>query len=221
MDNENDLSAVNELEPAGSSFERFENWLTNTFWFHYKWYFIAAVFGVTLLILILIGLVADTSYDWTVIYSHSGGSDSARCDEIKSSLEALLPETGDNRRVDVRVVELSEGGEALSEYGEKRIYSYLNDPNCVLYILDGETLSEFNALGYFENATPLFAMPGLYGATNDSPVQPLSTADERYADYSQSFLDEVYLELVEEHEGFIAAAKEAISALSLQSGFDG
>ncbi|MDD6188276.1 MAG: hypothetical protein PUB32_01700 [Clostridiales bacterium] len=214
MDNEKDMSPVNNSNDELGRMEKIENWLTNTFWFHYKWYFIIGVFLLSLLIMAAVGLVTSVSYDWTVVYAHNGAADSARAEEIRELMESLLPETGKNRRVDVEVVELSRDGGVMESYGENLLYSHLNDQNTMIYILDEENYHIFSELGYFADAVAVSAMPGLYCTTNDSPVKPLDAESPEYADYSQEFLDDVYLEYVAEHEELLAKAREALSHIN-------
>ena len=214
MDNEKDMSPVNNSNDELGRMEKIENWLTNTFWFHYKWYFIIGVFLLSLLIMAAVGLVTSVSYDWTVVYAHNGAADSARAEEIRELMESLLPETGKNRRVDVEVVELSRDGGVMENYGENLLYSHLNDQNTMIYILDEKNYHIFSELGYFADAVAISAMPGLYCTTNDSPVKPLDAESPEYADYSQEFLDDVYLEYVAEHEELLAKAREALSHIN-------
>lgn len=214
MDNEKNMSPVNNVSDKPGTMERVENWLTNTFWFHYKWYFIIGVFVLSLLVMAAVGLASAVKYDWTVVYAHDGAADSARAEEIQTLMEGLLPETGKNRRVDVEVIELARDGGVMESYGENRLYSHLNDQNTMIFIMDAANYDTFSALGYFEDAAAISAMPGLYCATNDAPVQPLDASDEQYADYSQEFLDDVYLEYVAEHESLLAAAREALGKIS-------
>lgn len=223
MDNEKELSAVNEEAPL-SGFARFEDWLTNSFWFHYKWYFILAVFGVTVLILALVGLAGQVEYDWRVVYAHYGQEDPAACKELKGLLEGVLPETGKNRRVDVELVDLAYGGPApgtgsgesadlMAENGEYRLYAFLEDQNCYLYILDADTFKRFSGLGYFSDGRPLGSLPRYYAATNDAQVKLLSASDPAYSDYSQDFLDDVNAEYAQEHEELLAIARETVGKL--------
>jgi len=212
MDNEKDMSAVNREVPASAA-ERFEEWLTNRFWFYYRWYFLAAVFAVTILVFSLIGMTRNVASDWTVVYAHCGETDSAQVEELKELLESVLPETGENRRVDVDVMTLPlpEGGQ--NKYGALHLYGALNDQDKIIFVLDEAHYQQYTSLGYFEDGAPIASMPGLYCATNDAPVKTLSALDEKYAEYSQEFLDEVYLEFVAEHERFLSQAKEALAVI--------
>lgn len=212
MDNEKELSAVNPELPAGP-LERLEDWLTNHFWFYYRWYFLAAVFAVTILALTLIGMARNVASDWTVVYAHCGATDAARVEEMRELLEGVLPETGENRRVDVDVIDLPRPEDEANKYGERRIYGLLNDQDRIIFVLDEAHYQQYSALGYFEEAAPITSMPGLYYAINDAPVKTLSAKDEKYAEYSQEFLDEVYLEFVAEHERFLSQAREALAAI--------
>lgn len=214
MDNEKDLSPVNAVNDDRSKMEILEDWLTNTFWFHYKWYFIVGVFVLALLIMSAVGLASAVNYDWTVVYAHEGPADSARAEAIQELMEELLPETGKNRRVDVEVIELANDGGVMASYGENRLYSHINDSDIMLLVLDEENYTDFAKLGFFDEAAAMKDMPGLYCVVNDSPVERLSCEDPQYADYSQEFLDEVYLEMVAEHEGYMAAVRDVLAKVS-------
>lgn len=214
MDNEKDLSPINAVNDGRSKMEQLEYWLTNNFWFHYKWYFIVGVFALTLLIMTAVGLASKVEHDWTVVYAHSSAADNETAKKLENIMEELLPETGDNRRVAVKVIEMADNSEGvMTAYGEQRLYSHLNDQNIMLFVMDKGQLDTFSALGYFEDAVEMKALPGLYCATNDSPVERLSCEDPRYCDFPQDFLDEIYMEYVVEHEEFMAAAKEALAQL--------
>ena len=56
MDKEKDLSPVNAVNDSRSTMEKVEDWLTNTFWFHYKWYYIVGVFVLSLLIMAAVSI---------------------------------------------------------------------------------------------------------------------------------------------------------------------
>ncbi len=214
MDYEKEMSPVNAVNDGRSKMEKLEDWLTNNFWFHYKWYFIVGVFALSLLIMAAVGVASKVNYDWTVVYVHDDIANEENVKAIEKMMEDLLPETGENRRVDVKVVEMADTSEGrMAAYGEQRLYSHLNDQNVMLFVMDKVHYDTFAALGYFEDAVEMKELPGLYCATNDSPVERLSCEDPRYCDYPQDFLDEVYLEYVEEHEGFMAAAKAVIAAV--------
>lgn len=214
MDNEKDLSPVNAVNDGRSKMERFEDWLTNTFWFHYKWYFLVGIFVVSLLVMSAVGIASAVTYDWTVVYAHEGPADAERAGEIQKLMEDLLPETGKNRRVDVEVIELANDGGVMADYGEQRLYSHLNDQDIMLFVLDEENYRGFEKLGFFDEAAAMVDMPGLFCAVHDSPVDKLSSEDPRYSDYSQEFLDEVYLEYVAEHEGYLEAVREVLRKVS-------
>ncbi len=213
MDNEAEISAVNEEQSFASSFERFEHWLTNSFWFHYKWYFILAVFGLTLLILALVGAASHVEYDWKVVYAHYGQEQPDTCRELQSLLQKELPETGKNRRVDVEILDLAYGEGDPAEDGEYRLFGYMRDQDCQIFLMDEAFYTAFSALGYFKDGRVLAAYPGLYAATNDAPVKVLRADDPNYSDYSQEFLDEVNVEFAQEHEELMAAARSALDKL--------
>ena len=172
------------------------------------------VFVVSLLVMAAVGLASAVTYDWTIVYAHDGAANEAVAEEIQELMEDLLPETGKNRRVDVKVIEFARDGSLMESYGENRLYSHLADQNVMIFVLDEDNLDAFKKLGYFDDAVAMSSMAGLYCATNDSPVDRLSCEDPQYADYSQEFLDEVYLEYVEEHEEFMAAAREVLAKVS-------
>lgn len=213
MNNTNSASPINEKSNISFS-QKLENWLTNTFWFHYKWYFIIGVFIFSLLIMAAAGIISSVNYDWTVVYAHCGGENSEKVKEIQELLETHLPETGNNRRIDVKVIELSEDDSILEHYGEERMYGHLNNQDIMLFVLDFSVYSAFAKLGYFEDAVLSPSLGGLYCASNDAPVAHLSSEDEQYEDYSQEFLDEVYLEYVEEHEAYLTAVRQVIAQLA-------
>ncbi len=188
--------------------EQLEDWLSNVFWFHYKWYFIAAVFAAALVLMFFFGAATEVKYDWTVVYVNSGSADAERSENLVKLLEEVLPETGKNHRVDVELVET-----AGDEAGEP-VYGYLENQDCVIFLLDGEAKEKYSSLGFFEDALPVSGAEGLYAAVHDAPVKPLSAEDPQYSNYSQKFLDAVNRENLEEHEKLLGLAETAISELS-------
>lgn len=192
---------------AKSRAEQLEDWLANVFWFHYKWYFMAAVFAAALIIMFLVGAVSEVKYDWKVVYL-SSAADSARDKELVRLLEDALPETGRNHRVDVELLHASDTGA-----GEP-VYGYLENEECVIFLLDEAAKEKYTKLGFFEGAVPVAGREGLYAAMHDAPVKPLSAEDPQYSSYSQKFLDAVNRENLEEHDKLIGLAQTAISELS-------
>lgn len=193
---------------AKSRAEQLEDWLANVFWFHYKWYFIAAVFAAALVVMFIAGAVSEVKYDWRVVYLSSETPDPAREKALVRLLEDTLPETGRNHRVDVELVNSADGDAGEPAYG------YLENQDCIVFLLDEAAKEKYAKLGFFEDAAPVNGEAGLYAALHDSPVKMLSAEDPQYSSYSQQFLDAVNRENIEEHDRLISLAETAISELS-------
>ncbi len=193
---------------AKSRAEQLEDWLANVFWFHYKWYFIAAVFAAALVVMFIVGAVSEVKYDWRVVYLSSEAPDPAREKALIRLLEDKLPETGRNHRVDVELV-----NSAAGDVGEPA-YGYLENQDCIIFLLDDAVKEKYSQLGFFEDAMPVKGETGLYAALHDSPVKMLSAEDPQYSSYSQQFLDAVNRENLEEHDKLMGLAEKAASELS-------
>ncbi len=194
---------------GSGKWEQREHWLNNVFWYHYKWYFIAVVFAVALLVMSIVSFASRVDYDWTVVYAHRGEADPAGVEAIEELLEKKVTDTTDNGKVQVRVLELCD----IHGPGREDLYGPLTDPEILLYVLDDAMLQQYQALGYFAEAAPCGAL-GLTAALNDIPVEPYRLEDFAGYEYTQEQIDESNAYRQEQHERLAEEAGVILEKLS-------
>ena len=185
-----------ETNGASGRMEQLEHWLNNVFWYHYKWYFLAAVFALTLLVMSIVSFASRVDYDWTVVYAHRGPSDPAGAAAIEALMEKTAPDTTDNGKVQVQVLELCDDVEGP---GREDLYGPLLDSDTLLYVLDDGVLKQYQSLGYFQETAPC-GEPGLMAAVNDVPVTPYVMEDFAGYEYTQEQIDDANVYRQEQHE---------------------
>lgn len=195
-----------EARPEGK-LRRLEDWLTNVFWYHYRWYYIAAVFVATLVIVSAVSFIAHVDYDWTVVYAHAGQADPAGAAALKERFTQAGVEVNGDRKLRVKVLELFEG-ESPDRHG---LYGLLDDADAFLYALDGPTAALYRDLGYFTEATEA---DGLLLAVNDAPVKPYTLAQFAEYNYTQDQIDEANAYRQEEHDKLAALARQVLENLA-------
>ena len=192
-----------------SKLHRFENWLSNTFWYHYKWYYMAALFAVSLILCIAISTLTRVHSDWTVVYAHSGTANPKAVAALDELLAQRLPDTTGNGKLDLTFSEiaLADGQSDLRD--ERGLYYAANDEDIYLILLDEETYALYHSeLGFFEEAV-YDAQLGLYILLNDYPPKLHTNAEEDYAKFTEEELREVNDEITNQHN----ARVEEIRAL--------
>lgn len=182
-------------------------WLENVFWYHYKWYYFAAVFAAVLIVVSVVSFVSKVNYDWTVQYVHVGAADPSSSAELRRFFTDHATDTSGNGRVQVLVEE--HAGSAAP--GRRDMLGLLRDADSILFVLDGETLALYRALGYFDEAVPL--SNGLWAAVHDAPFEPMPY--EMFTDYGYTTeqVDESNAYLAEQHGLHVAEAKTILQNL--------
>ncbi len=197
-------------ESAGRKgrFNEFESWMSNVFWYHYKWYFVVGVFAASLLVMSAVSFVRAADYDWTVVYAHCGESDPSKTAGIRSAFEAAGTDESNNGRVqvEVRVAALD------WEKGYCGLYGELAEPDSILYVMDDSVLKLYRSLGYFENAAYIGSL-GLWAAVNDTPVKPYRLEDFSGYNYTQEDVDEANRDRQERHDEMVSQAKAIIARI--------
>jgi hypothetical protein len=189
-------------------FAEFENWMSNVFWYHYKWDFIAGVFAAALLIMSAISFIKAPDYDWTVIYTTSSGSEPSKTTAIRKTFEAACTDVTKNGRVQVEVREASFDGDK----GYCGLYGELAEPDSILYVMDEPVFKLFRSLGYFKDAAYISSL-GLWAAVNDTPVKPYTLEDFSGYDYTQEELDEANRYRREKHDELVSQARAIIAGM--------
>ena len=180
------------------------HWLENVFWYHYKWYYLVGVFAAVLIIASVIAFVSKVEWDWTVQYVHTGAADPAKVAALKKAFNAAATDESGNGKVQVKVVEHPGTGDP----GRRDLLGLLLSSDNILYVLDGETLEEYRALGYFGDAVPLEG--GLWAATHDAPVALFTLEEYASYGYSQEQIDESNEWMAGEHRRLLDAAGEIL-----------
>ncbi len=198
---------MHEQSPNASRWEKWSHWLENVFWYHYKWYFFVGIFAAVLLISSVIGFVTQVKWDWTVPYVHLGAADKASAAAVKKALTAVGTDVSGNGKVQIQVEEYPDTGDP----GRKDLLGLVRESENILFVLDGETLALYQALGYFGDAVPL--ADGLWAATHDAPVKPFTLAEYAEYGYTQEQIDEANEYMAGEHVRLLEAAEGILQKL--------
>ena len=70
----------------------FKNWFDNVFWYHYKWWFLGAVFLIALIVFIAVESAGNEDYDMTVIFAQDGDVSEQQAQIV---LDAISDSVGD------------------------------------------------------------------------------------------------------------------------------
>ena len=184
------------------------HWLENVFWYHYKWYYFAAVFAAVFILASVISLATRVHWDWTVRYVHAGAADPAGVSALKKRFTAAGTDESGNGKVQVRVLESCGTGDP----GRRDILGLLQDSESILYVLDDETFALYDALGYFPVSVAMEG--GLHAAVHSAPVEPFTIEEYGSYGYTQEQIDESNAWMAEEHERLVAAAEEILRKLN-------
>ena len=184
-----------------------QNWLTNVFWAYYKWYFFVGVFALTFLVLTVLAYARQERADLVLTYVYASAPDAGQAETARSAFaEKARPEGGRGTvKVKVEAIPLQ------NEQGERLLYGELEDPDRMIYILDNESVSFFQNLGYFGLSWGTVPGTELFAALRDAPVIPYRL--EEYADqgYTQEQIDDSNAWLVQHHAEQVQAAKELLT----------
>ncbi len=142
----------------------FKKWFTDVFWYHYKWWFIAGVFAITLIVCITVEALGNEKYDFTVVFGISGTVSEEYMEEFESVVGEAVGDLDGSGDVNIRVVSVdvsnSENGRDVSALGvsenteennQSRMLLYLIDEEYTLYILDDDSAALYCASDYFED----------------------------------------------------------------------
>ena len=201
---------MHEQAPRARSWEEWSHWLENVFWYHYKWYYFVGVFAAVLLISSVVSFVARVDYDWTVPYVHVGEADKGGAAAVKKVLTSLGSDVNGNGKVQIKVEEYPETGDP----GRKDMLGLLLESGNILFVMDGETLGLYQALGYFSDAVPLGE--GLWAASHDAPVTPFTLEEYREYGYTQEQIDDSNAYMARQHADRVAAAADILQNLQNQ-----
>ena len=183
------------------------HWLENVFWYHYKWYYFAAVFLAVFIAASLISLLTRVEWDWTVRYVHAGAADPAGVSALKKPFTPVATDESGNGRVQVRVLESCDSGDP----GRRDLLGFLRDSENILYVLDGETYAFYSALGYFPGAVPLEG--GLYAAVHSAEVTPFTVEEYGSYGFTKEQIEESNQWMAQEHDRLVQTGEEILQRL--------
>jgi hypothetical protein len=141
----------------------FKYWFENVFWYHYKWWALAAVFVIAMVVFITVESCGQEHYDMTVVFVQDGDIST---DQAQSVLDAISGSVGDLdgngevklNYVSINVGDSSENSSSSGTYGaqtvsnEDRILMYLTDSDNALFFVNEAVSESYCALGYFDDA---------------------------------------------------------------------
>ena len=190
-----------------SKAEKFEFWMTNYFWYHFRWYVIIPLFIVTVLLAWLISSLVRVNYDWEVIYAHFGEPDPAQVESVTEWAQQRVRSVTGSKKSRVRVTELS-----MKPGAERLIMGALDDYEYSLFFVDKETAEYYGSLGYFleidgERFAPVEPL-GLYAAVNDAEYKEHSPSENKFAGYTEAEMRDLNEILAREHDEQVAQAVE-------------
>ena len=201
---------MHEQAPDAGRWEKWSHWLENVFWYHYKWHYFVGVFAAVLLISSIVSFVSRVDWDWTVPYVHVGEADKGSAAAVKKALTTVGSDVSGNGKVQIRLEEYPETGDP----GRKDMLGLLRGSDNILFVMDGETLALYQALGYFSDAVPLGE--GLWAATHDAPVTPFTLEEYAAYGYTQEQIDDSNAYMAQQHADRVAAAADILQSLKNQ-----
>ena len=135
----------------------FRNWFENVFWYHYKWYFLAAVFVLAVVIFICIDSPGTENYDMTVVFAQDGDVAESQAAVILNGIaDAVGDVNGDGEiKLNYAYINLGESSadDGASGYSSTdQLLIYLTGEEYTLFIMDDKVSNECCAAEYFEDA---------------------------------------------------------------------
>ena len=134
----------------------FRDWFDNVFWYHYKWYFLAAVFVLAVVIFIITDSPGKENYDMTVVFVQSGDvAESQAAAVLDGIADAVGDVNGDGEvKLNYAYVNMGESSadKGASGYSPTdQLLVYLTGDEYALFIMDAEISNECCQANYFED----------------------------------------------------------------------
>ncbi len=191
---------MHENSAYESRWGKIDHWLENVFWYHYKWYYFAAVFVLVILSVSVISFATKVKYDWTVQYVHSGLKDPDTVAFLqKRYTEAGTDVTG-NGKVQIRIAEHFESDKP----GRQDLLGLVRDSDNILYVLDTKTYDLYRELGYFGEGIELGS--GLWALLLDTPITPYTWEEFDAYGWTEESWIEANEYRTEQHDLMVAEA---------------
>ena len=195
-----------EDDEKQSRFAALESWLTNMFWYHYKWYYIVGIFIASLLILSAISFIKNVDYDWTITYAHIGIPSSDESERIRSAYKLSGTDVTGNGKVQIGLSEDT----INQKTGYYSLYGELNKADNMIFTMDDATLKLYQGLGYFKDAVYIDGL-GLWAGINNTPIELYTLGDFAGYNYTQANIDDANQKRQEEHDKLIIDAKTIVN----------
>ncbi len=129
--------------------KRFLHWFQNSFWFHYKWHTLGALFVGVLVILFVIDMVNKENPDFSYIVAFEGYALPDLLTGIDRSAEEVLSDINGDGKVIVSGEALGLDDSQMGVASRVKFTTMLVDANNLVFILDTPTM---NMLAREENA---------------------------------------------------------------------
>lgn len=190
-----------------SRWGKFDHWLENVFWYHYKWYYFFAVFALVIILVSVITFVTRVKYDWTVQYVHSGLRDPDSAAMLRDRYTKAGTDVTGNGKVQIQIVEHFESDAP----GRQDLLGLVRESDNILYVLDTETYELYRELGYFGDGIELGG--GLWALLLDTPITPYAWEEfEAYGWTEESWI-EANEYRTEQHALMVAEAETVMANL--------
>ena len=198
---------MHENSAYESRWGKTSHWIENVFWYHYKWYYFAGIFAAVLLLVSVISFATRVKYDWTVQYVHAGSADPASVTMLRERFTAAGTDVTGNGKVQVRIEEHFTTGVP----GRQDLFGLVQSSDNILYVLDTETLTLFQTLGYFGDGIELGG--GLWALLLDTPIKPYAWEEFEAYGYTRESWIESNEYRAEQHALLVSEAETVLENL--------
>lgn len=207
-------------ENASSRRQKFEAWLTNRFWYYYKWYYLLAVFALTVIVIWVYRAATKVEYDWNIVYAHMGECDPGTAHRIETLLTQNATDITGNGKVEISIYEICHTRED-EEAGENEFYAALYGHDYYIMLVDRDIYELYSRLGYFESLNGdgeadrgvYIESLSLYAVVNDAPPLQYTLAQAAERDISEESINALNEELKNDHEVLTGRAIEIVKKL--------
>ena len=206
-------------ENLKAKLRRFENWLANRFWYYYKWYYLLAVFALTVISIWVYRTATRVDYDWHIVYAHMGESNREAAERIDAFIAQNAADITGDGKVKIDLFEICHTGED-EEAGENEFYAALYGHEYYIMFVDADIYDLYARLGYFKpldeegNRGIYIESLSLYAVANDAPPLQYTAAQAEERNISEEDLADLNEELKKEHEALTAQAVEIVKKLA-------
>lgn len=130
----------------------FKNWFDNVFWYHYKWWFLGAVFLIALIVFIAVESAGNEDYDMTVIFAQDGDVSEQQAQIVLDAISDSVGDLNGDGKTLLNYQSVNFSGEVSQGFTmQDRLILYMTDEECALFIIENEASANYCAMGYFED----------------------------------------------------------------------